>query len=152
MRILCLFYNQSFVSVILVYPGILYPSFDGLTSVRNVGELAEGWYDPATLQKAQSSAAAFSPAVAPPTSRPGKPNQINSDPSNESSDGDSVGPALPGNERALHQRGRKSGPAIPDLQDLDFQRGMFSGLYLLTASIWKILPPSKPFFPLTDNC
>ena len=40
----------------------------------------------------------------------------------ESSD-DMPGPALPGGQTAFAGRGAKSGPAIPNVQDLELQRG-----------------------------
>ncbi len=92
-----------------------------LTFVRNRGELAEGWYDPATLQKAQASAATSSDFVETrrsrnsPTYSPVRPEA--------SSDEDLVGPTLPGQEVAAFKRSKRQGPGIPNLQDLELQRG-----------------------------
>ncbi len=50
-----------------------------LTFVRNHGDLAEGWYDPATLRKAQTSAAADDgtiPTVPSPPRRPSSPIRL----------------------------------------------------------------------------
>lgn len=96
--------------------------------MRNVGELAEGWYDPATLQKAQASAAKSSHTVALRVSQSNQPDRVDSDLADKSSDDDFVGPALPGKEGAVYYKGRKSGPAIPNLQDLELQRGKVSSI------------------------
>lgn len=91
--------------------------------MRNRGELAEGWYDPATLRKAQASAA--SNAVNTKSqSRPlsnGSPRRV------ESSDEDVVGPIMPGGETQVYKSDKRPGPAIPNLQDLELQRGTASG-------------------------
>lgn len=91
--------------------------------MRNRGELAEGWYDPATLQKAQASATSNdgAPATGPRVS----PTYDRVDEADESSDEDAVGPALPGNKPRSHPAGKKPGPAIPNSQDLELQRGTF---------------------------
>lgn len=88
-----------------------------LTVVRNLAELAEGWYDPATLQKAQESAPPDSQTVGP---------QFHEEKtySGGGISDDDVGPALPGDCRSSSMAGKRSGPAIPDLQDLELQRGM----------------------------
>ena len=96
----------------------------GLTLVRNRGELAEGWYDPATLEKAQASAsssAAHTERQSRPRDSPsyGTPNRLE-----ESSDEDIVGPTMPGGETKVHKSDKRPGPAIPNLQDLELQRGM----------------------------
>lgn len=98
--------------------------------MRNREELAEGWYDPATLQKAQTSAAS-NPASNPPN--PGLPRRPRGSPkygsptrTRESSDDDLVGPTLPGQNVALPRGSRRPGPAIPNLQDLELKRGMLS--------------------------
>ena len=91
--------------------------------MRNRGELAEGWYDPVTLQKAQASA--LSNAVnAESQSRPrispsyGSPRRVE-----DLSDEDVVGPRMPGRETNIYKSDTKAGPAIPNLQDLELQRG-----------------------------
>ena len=88
-----------------------------LTFVRNRGELAEGWYDPATLHKAQASAstAASSKDIQRPS-----PDY---DRGNASSDDDGPGPALPSRNNEAYKESQKSGPAIPSSQDLELQRG-----------------------------
>lgn len=86
--------------------------------MRNRGELAEGWYDPATLRKAQASAASTSLASSLPSSK-----RMKTEAQNESSDDDAVGPALPNNYITTHKAGKRSGPAIPNLQDLELKRG-----------------------------
>lgn len=92
-----------------------------LTSVRNRGELAEGWYDPATLQKAQASAASYDDHIERPKPR-GSP-KYSSPRLDESSDEEMVGPTLPGQEGAAYKKGKRRGPAIPDMQDLELRRG-----------------------------
>lgn len=88
----------------------------------NRGELAEGWYDPATLQKAQASA--VSSAVN--TERQSRPRDSPSYGSprraEESSDEDVVGPMMPGGERQVYNSDKRPGPAIPNLQDLELQK------------------------------
>lgn len=99
--------------------------------MRNRGELAEGWYDPSTLQKAIASSAESMQISRDSNSggqsgqprkeawreeRPGKGGF------NSSSDSDdSVGPALPGKES--RSRVTRAGPSIPNMEDLEFKRG-----------------------------
>ena len=94
-----------------------------LTFVRNRGELAEGWYDPATLQRAQASAT--SETIKPKSqSRPrDSPSDGSPRKAEESSDEDVVGPSMPGGETQVYKSNKRSGPAIPNLQDLELQRG-----------------------------
>ncbi|KAL9064138.1 MAG: hypothetical protein Q9161_009076 [Pseudevernia consocians] len=103
------------------------PRYKRLTFVRNRGELAEGWYDPPTLQKAQVSAA----SNAVNTERQSRPRDSPSygSPSGaeESSGEDVVGPTMPGYERQVYKSNKRPGPAIPNLQDLELQRGMAPG-------------------------
>ena len=115
--------------------------------MRNVGELAEGWYDPTTLQRAQASAVDSSHAVGPRASQPNRPEQLGSDPADKNSDDDLVGPALPGKEGATHHKSRKSGPAIPNLQDLELQRGKdFRVLITIFTDQPLFLPPTDDRF------
>lgn len=86
--------------------------------MRNRGELAEGWYDPATLRKAQASATTTSPPSPLPSSK-----RVKTEARDESSDDDAVGPALPNNYITKHKAGMRSGPAIPNFQDLELKRG-----------------------------
>ena len=98
-----------------------------LTSVRNRGELAEGWYDPSTLQKAtESSTRTFST-----TRNPGE-RRLSPDYGEQkrhmvsrsgSSDDEDIGPALPEYHREKLKNPYRSGPAIPSLQDLELRRG-----------------------------
>lgn len=97
---------------------------------RNRGELAEGWYDPSTLQKAQQSASApsesYSSDVRPKsttTAIPESRRSVTKEEAEEDSDSDdSVGPALPGQEG--RSRKNRTGPSIPNMQDLELRRGM----------------------------
>ena len=99
-----------------------------LTSVRNRGELAEGWYDTATLRKAQASAAA---TLEPSSSISSKTPLRRPSPSyadqhrgeaEVSSEDDVIGPTLPGKEAEQHGFGKRSGPAIPNSQDLTLRK------------------------------
>ena len=92
-----------------------------LTSVRNRGELAEGWYDPATLQKALASTAMNDDFIEPQRNResPDYGPHISKDSSGE----DAVGPSLPSREVAVSKRDGVAGPGIPNLHDLELQQG-----------------------------
>ena len=96
-----------------------------LTFVRNRGELAEGWYDPTTLQKAQASTGSEDHENVIRNRRQQSPiyNSING--MDEDSDEDEVGPAPFANSYEVYNRKPKSGPAIPNMQDMDLQRGRF---------------------------
>ena len=98
--------------------------YKGLTSVRNRGELAEGWYDPATLQKARSSAA--SNVVNPGTQSRSRDSPGYGSPrrAEESGDEDFVGPAMPAGETQVSKSDTKLGPTIPNSQDLELQKGI----------------------------
>jgi hypothetical protein len=100
---------------------------------RNRGELAEGWYDPSTLQKAIESSP--EPSRDPRREEPSKDtkrttmkeNRLEEEEIDPSTDSDSsVGPTLPGKEHV--SRTKRSGPSIPNMQDLELKRGMFSTL------------------------
>ncbi|KAL5338681.1 hypothetical protein BJX70DRAFT_365905 [Aspergillus crustosus] len=92
----------------------------------NRGELAEGWYDPATLEKAQSAV-----AVAPPRNterskdaeceraREIVPSAVDEEDDEREDDGDDYGP-MPQTE--ISSRGPAPGPAIPTIQDLELRR------------------------------
>ncbi|KAL8744429.1 MAG: hypothetical protein Q9190_003319 [Brigantiaea leucoxantha] len=79
----------------------------------NHGELAEGWYDPATLVKARTSTTVGSGKA---------PSQAIESSDEKAEDSDSFGPELPGKEDAYYRDGKMLGPAIPSLQDLELQR------------------------------
>ncbi|KAI9825617.1 MAG: hypothetical protein M1832_000961 [Thelocarpon impressellum] len=81
----------------------------------NRGELAEGWYDPATRVKAGEAAEDVGPRKSPEYVRA---EEYAGDEEEGSSDGE-VGPALPS---AGSPSRRHAGPAIPSLQDLQLQR------------------------------
>ena len=107
-----------------------------LTSVRNRGELAEGWYDPATLRKATDAASQLGSSYH--DSKRSKVSNIrnsqpNKSPMAKSSDEDAPGPSLP-EKHDPHRQSLKSshaGPTIPDLQDLELRKG------LSTIVIWR---------------
>ena len=96
---------------------------------RNRGELAEGWYDPSTLQKAQQSASTPDDSYSSnmqakhTTTAPASQNAAANEAIEGDSDSDdSVGPALLGHES--RSRGGRMGPSIPNMQDLELKRGM----------------------------
>jgi hypothetical protein len=103
-----------------------------LTCVRNRGELAEGWYDPSTLQKAQLAASTpgdghhssnirpkTAAAATATTSRdPAKGEAVGED----SGSDESVGPMLPGQKSRWREY--RTGPGIPTMQDLELKKGM----------------------------
>ena len=93
--------------------------------MRNHGELAEGWYDPATLVKARTSTTVGSGKA---------PSQAIESSDEKAEDSDSFGPELPGKEDAYYRDGKMLGPAIPSLQDLELQRGMFIHVHILLVS------------------
>lgn len=99
-----------------------------LTFLRNRGELAEGWYEPETLRKAQASAIASASRPEPDADKKAQ-TQRDATQSKDLSD-DDVGPALPRGRSetaaAASQVGNeRHGPAIPSLQDLELRRGTY---------------------------
>ena len=97
--------------------------YKGLTFVRNRGELAEGWYDPATLQKAQASAMENAADAESQSRRRDSPIYRSPRGAEDSSDEDVVGPAMLGGEVRVYKGAKRAGPAIPNLQDLELKRG-----------------------------
>ena len=100
-----------------------------LTFVRNRGDLAEGWYDPATLHKAQISAASASSIAEPERRLRGSPQYGSPAGAEESSEEELVGPTLPGRDKSTHRSNNRAGPAIPNLQDLELRRGQYVNDY-----------------------
>ncbi|KAG9230560.1 hypothetical protein BJ875DRAFT_537070 [Amylocarpus encephaloides] len=99
----------------------------------NRGELAEGWYDPETLQKAVQNTDSqnlvdddYGPTpstTVPPKHRdPELVGQGRSRVDEESDSDESIGPAPAGHER--RSRGGRMGPSIPNMQDLGLKREM----------------------------
>ncbi|KAI9803034.1 MAG: hypothetical protein M1825_002269 [Sarcosagium campestre] len=88
----------------------------------NRGELAEGWYDPSTLQKAKQADPVTRQSNAPDYSREqGNISRAAQAPEDEQSDDDDiVGPLLPNKELGS----RRPGPSIPNVQDLVLKREM----------------------------
>ncbi|KAI9738977.1 MAG: hypothetical protein M1818_005291 [Claussenomyces sp. TS43310] len=96
----------------------------------NRGELAEGWYDPTTLQKAivaaseyedMSRAANREDEESRDEDRRKIGNQDHMGEGSESDSDDSIGPELPGQG---HRSGpaQQKGPSIPNMQDLELKR------------------------------
>lgn len=110
-----------------------------LTFVRNRGELAEGWYDPATLQKALGSATRSLSPTPKARRRQESPvyNSIhqNNDAGVDSSDDDTIGPSLPNDDgrHLLQAKPFRSGPTIPGLQDLELRQG--TSLFKLRSTL-----------------
>jgi hypothetical protein len=107
--------------------------------VRNHGELAEGWYDTATKKKADTSTVTqrSTASKSPSNRRRGSPEygtKTRTVPAKEESDDDEFGPALPSQTTVGHLAtgtttlDRKVGPAIPNLQDLEFRDGKYNHL------------------------
>ena len=100
-----------------------------LTFLRNRGELAEGWYDPATLQKAKASVNSQTQENRMGSDRQSSHEHHSVKGANDESDEDEIGPAPlirsnPGDSRH-YSRHSRSGPAVPRVQDLELQRGQF---------------------------
>lgn len=97
---------------------------------RNRGELAEGWYDPATLQKARQNAADQSimdqKRGSPDYGGGGRGRNEDSGeiPTAEDDEEEEYGPTLP-HPNAMSDV-THSGPTIPNMQDLELQRGKLS--------------------------
>ncbi|PYH98297.1 hypothetical protein BO71DRAFT_416403 [Aspergillus ellipticus CBS 707.79] len=103
----------------------------------NRGELAEGWYDPSTLEKARQSVAA---AQAQENENPSRRARGGSDEGagpargqshtngnemedyEDEDDDDEYGPVLPRGHRGGGGGGFSSGPTIPNMQDLELQK------------------------------
>ncbi|KAG8525940.1 uncharacterized protein KY384_000702 [Bacidia gigantensis] len=88
----------------------------------NRGELAEGWYDPLTLQKAKASANQPEGAAPPEPTVGEKLFDADRQEHAHASDDEELGPALPNALAYTQDRGTKLGPAIPNSQDLILQR------------------------------
>ncbi|CZS89822.1 related to RNA helicase HEL117 [Rhynchosporium graminicola] len=97
----------------------------------NRGELSEGWYDPATFQRAIESSGQYeaerfgekpNPRSAPIEKRSVRPSARNVEA--ESDSDDSIGPTLPGQEKESRSSGSRKGPSIPNMQDLELRKEM----------------------------
>ncbi|KZF19770.1 hypothetical protein L228DRAFT_250855 [Xylona heveae TC161] len=94
----------------------------------NRGELAEGWYDPAMKKKASQQSYTEDVSGAQEYSRaarsrysPTRDHHDDSRQAGDESDEDEVGPDLPSQQYGTGS-GRRPGPAIPKMQDLELQR------------------------------
>jgi hypothetical protein len=95
--------------------------------------LAEGWYDPETLQKAAQNEAAErvdedhrqAPSVQKlsPRRQEAGTKRIGQEVKEDTDSDDSIGPSLPGQEG--RSRGARVGPHIPNMQDLELKRGNY---------------------------
>jgi hypothetical protein len=99
-----------------------------LTGRRNRGELAEGWYEPATLEKARQNAAEQRimdrERASPDYARGGQAQSedvLDPPPAEDDEDDDDYGPKMP--HPGSHRATARSGPAIPNMQDLELRRG-----------------------------
>jgi hypothetical protein len=94
---------------------------------RNDGKLAEGWYDPQTLEKAIASSNTTLSANSKPTSNTrsgrsaGEPRYAGQNEEPDDND-DEFGPTLPQHELSKTTNWSKPGPSIPKLQDLQHAR------------------------------
>ncbi|MCJ1473812.1 hypothetical protein MMC13_002463 [Lambiella insularis] len=90
----------------------------------NRGELAEGWYDPATLRKAVETFKSPSSRVQSDERRTSSGYRIvdgyGALESDDSED-DGIGPSLPNRDKPKAGAGYQPGPTIPSLQDLEMQ-------------------------------
>lgn len=93
--------------------------------MRNRGEIAEGWYEPKMFEKAEAFVAGNPPAVKA-TKHEASGSRPLADETEQSSDEDELGPALPGAISTVAASNKRSGPTIPNLQDLELQRGTSS--------------------------
>ncbi|KAL2796907.1 hypothetical protein BJX66DRAFT_126072 [Aspergillus keveii] len=99
------------------------------TGKWNRGELAEGWYDPSTLEKAQKSVSSVGSRDSPTYQRPvletrTERSQAHGDDDNtgvEEEDDDEYGP-MPHYGPLHHGGGPAAGPTIPTMQDLDLRK------------------------------
>ena len=111
--------------------------------MRNRGELAEGWYDPATLRHAQISIDKAPCVAKTRQAKRGSPDyRIGVLAEEGSSEDDMFGPRIP--QRGGEILGKKSGPSIPNRQDLDLQRG--TSIFLVAEFLSSIYVP-----PHTDS-
>jgi peroxin-14 len=95
--------------------------------------LAEGWYDPATLEKARSSAASAPGPAGSHQDAIEEKHQATvpsagddeEEEANDNDDDDEYGP-MPQYGLSSRGGGRAPGPAIPTMQDLELRKGTFS--------------------------
>ena len=109
------------VSLLCVSSTILLLKIQLLILVRNRGELAEGWYQPQMFAKAEAFVAG-----SPPTgkSAPDHPyDKTHDSVQTESSDDDLPGPTLADVPNLDAYPNKRSGPSIPNLQDLELRQG-----------------------------
>lgn len=119
-------YHPNYKYITNLSNGSSWPNFRApwLTFVRNRGELAEGWYDPATLQKSLDKPAPNSRSPKNQRrdlpSRNAKRSAPPADSKAEESSDDEIGPALPSQDARIS----RAGPAIPRMEDLELRDGM----------------------------
>lgn len=124
-----------------------------LTFLRNRGELAEGWYDPSTLKKAKERSTEDPPNTvevdnARQSRRRNSPDYREGGADREEEEevddeDDDYGPSLPGLGKG---KGRRAGPGIPNVQDLQVKREMEDGiLSTTTRPLISTITPSPLF-------
>ncbi|KAL2810681.1 peroxisomal membrane anchor protein conserved region-domain-containing protein [Aspergillus granulosus] len=92
----------------------------------NRGELAEGWYDPSTLEKAQKNVAAVGLRDSPVYERPARETERERSSAHDDGDrdddddDDEYGP-MP-DYGSVPRGGPAAGPTIPTMQDLEFRK------------------------------
>jgi hypothetical protein len=105
--------------------------------MRNRGELAEGWYDPTTKQRAIASAIPPATATHPTANRRPSPDygpSLQSSHLVEGSDEDDFGPAVP----TQMQHPKRAGPAIPSMQDLQLRDGKLCSSLLHSLTLMNV--------------
>lgn len=97
--------------------------------MRNRGELAEGWYDPATLQKAKdenyevtADENIYSHQSGQAAGEKEEESRDNRSDEEDEENEDDYGPKLLAYSSGRHS-GRSTGPSIPNMQDLELRRG-----------------------------
>lgn len=88
-------------------------------TTRNAGELAEGWYDPRTLRKAQGEMGWGERTRS--ASGVNQDGDADEEEEEEEEEGEEFGPDLP---RPGSGPGHSSGPTIPSIQDLQLRKGI----------------------------
>ncbi|KAH8808438.1 hypothetical protein F5884DRAFT_370652 [Xylogone sp. PMI_703] len=91
----------------------------------NRGELSTHWYDPSTLQRALHGMSTNDEIhKRQERARQGPDDTAVAGDADTSSDDDSIGPTLPGQENRTRGSGSRMGPSIPSIQDLELKREM----------------------------
>ncbi|RFU35352.1 hypothetical protein B7463_g985, partial [Scytalidium lignicola] len=91
----------------------------------NRGELSKHWYDPSTLQRSLHGMSTSDEIhKREERARQGPDDVALAGDADTSSDDDSIGPTLPGQESRSRGSSSRMGPSIPNIQDLELKREM----------------------------